>query len=440
MRLLRPLRLLVPLVAVGGALVIFLAFGFLAYQGGTGGGGRARPRVLRRGPAVGGPVRRAARRAPPRRPSATSSGRTRRRSSAWRGRRAHRPRAWLVALATAMQESTLRNINYGDRDSLGLFQQRPSQGWGTPAQVTDPVYSHHDLHRPAAAGAELGAAAGHGRRADRAAVGLPGRLREVGGAGRRPRLRSSRASPTPRAAGRTRRRWPRAWRARAIQFALGEVGKPYVWGATGPNTYDCSGLMLRAFQAAGIDLPRVSWQQFKAGGHVPVKQAQPGDLLFYATDPSDPATIHHVMLYMGDGQMVEAPYSGESVRVRPVPWGYSRAGASRDAPGDHAQPRLTLGGARSGVFDVPTRPCRRPPRRCRTTSTARPPAPRRTTSSCRGRWPSRCRCAGSRCSSGCWPTCTTPTPSCPGPTTRWCRAAGSGSWTSTTSSCRRPGT
>ena len=50
---------------------------------------------------------------------------------------------------------------------------------------------------------------------------------------------------------------------------------------------------------------------------------QPGDLLFYATDPSDPATIHHVMLYMGDGQMVEAPYSGESVRVRPVPWGYS---------------------------------------------------------------------------------------------------------------------
>jgi hypothetical protein len=51
------------------------------------------------------------------------------------------PRAWLVALATAKQESDLRNINYGDRDSLGLFQQRPSQGWGSPAQVLDPVYS-----------------------------------------------------------------------------------------------------------------------------------------------------------------------------------------------------------------------------------------------------------------------------------------------------------
>ena len=109
----------------------------------------------------------------------------------------------------------------------------------------------------------------------------------------------------------------------AIQFALGELGKPYLWGATGPNTYDCSGLMLRAFQAAGIDLPRVSREQFSAGGHVPVRQAQPGDLLFYATDPSDPATIHHVALYMGDGRMVEAPYSGEAVRVRPVPWNYS---------------------------------------------------------------------------------------------------------------------
>jgi cell wall-associated NlpC family hydrolase len=62
----------------------------------------------------------------------------------------------------------------------------------------------------------------------------------------------------------------------------------------------------------------VSRQQFYAGGHVPVAQAQPGDLLFYATDPSDPATIHHVVLYMGNGQMVEAPYTGASVRVVPT--------------------------------------------------------------------------------------------------------------------------
>jgi cell wall-associated NlpC family hydrolase len=95
-----------------------------------------------------------------------------------------------------------------------------------------------------------------------------------------------------------------------------------VWGAVGPATYDCSGLMMAAFRSAGITLPRVSRQQFLAGGHVPVRQAQPGDLLFYAYDPSDPRTIHHVMLYMGNDQMVEAPYSGESVRVQPVRWDY----------------------------------------------------------------------------------------------------------------------
>jgi cell wall-associated NlpC family hydrolase len=78
--------------------------------------------------------------------------------------------------------------------------------------------------------------------------------------------------------------------------------------------------MLRAFQKAGVNLPRVSREQFNAGGHVAVRQAQPGDLLFLATDPNDPATIHHVMLYMGDDRIVEAPYTGSSVRVEPVPW------------------------------------------------------------------------------------------------------------------------
>jgi cell wall-associated NlpC family hydrolase len=92
-------------------------------------------------------------------------------------------------------------------------------------------------------------------------------------------------------------------------------------------------LILRAFQAAGIDLPRVSREQFDSGGHVPAAQAQPGDLLFYATDPSDPATIHHVALYMGDDRMVEAPYSGEAVRVRPVPWNYSELVPLATRPG-----------------------------------------------------------------------------------------------------------
>ena len=64
-----------------------------------------------------------------------------------------------------------------------------------------------------------------------------------------------------------------------------------------------------------------------------MKQAQPGDLLFYATNRNDPSTIHHVMLYMGEGQMVEAPYSGESVRVRAVPWDHEELVPLATRPG-----------------------------------------------------------------------------------------------------------
>ena len=242
------------------------------------------------------------------------------------------PRAWLVALATAMQESTLRNINYGDRDSLGLFQQRPSQGWGSPAQVTDPVYSTRIfidrlLAVPGWETLPVTVAAQTVQRSafpdayakwEGLAAELVQQLADVA---------DPAASCAPAAT------LASGVAAAAIVFALGEVGKPYVWGGTGPNTYDCSGLMLRAFQAAGINLPRVSRQQFFAGGHVPVEQAQAGDLLFYATDPSDPATIHHVMLYMGDGQMVEAPYTGSEVRVRPVPWDYEELVPLATRPG-----------------------------------------------------------------------------------------------------------
>ena len=141
MRLLRPLRLLVPLVAVGGALVIFLVFGFLAYQGGTGGGAGLVPGFcdagLRSMTQSGG-------RAAAGDTAATLSDEQRQNAATIIGvarQKGAPPRAWLIALATAKQESDLRNIPYGDRDSLGLFQQRPSQGWGSPAQVLDPVYS-----------------------------------------------------------------------------------------------------------------------------------------------------------------------------------------------------------------------------------------------------------------------------------------------------------
>jgi len=103
--------------------------------------------------------------------------------------------------------------------------------------------------------------------------------------------------------------------ALAAEWALTQVGKPYVWGATGPDAYDCSGLVLRAWEAAGVELPRVAADQFSAGEHLDLAHAQVGDLLFFAPDPSDPATIDHVAIYLGGGRMVEAPHTGADVRV-----------------------------------------------------------------------------------------------------------------------------
>jgi len=107
--------------------------------------------------------------------------------------------------------------------------------------------------------------------------------------------------------------------AAAVQFAYSELGKPYKWGATGElGFYDCSGLMLRAYQAGGLGLPRTSREQWYAGARVwQVSQMQPGDLVFYAYNTADPATIHHVGIYIGAGNMIDAPYTGANVRITP---------------------------------------------------------------------------------------------------------------------------
>jgi peptidoglycan DL-endopeptidase CwlO len=117
----------------------------------------------------------------------------------------------------------------------------------------------------------------------------------------------------------------------AVRNALDQVGKPYRWGATGPASFDCSGLVRFAYTAAGLTLPRTSRQQWSAGRHLPVASLRPGDLVFWARDPADPATIHHVGMYVGQGLMVHAPHTGALVRVDPVrPDGY--AGATRPGP------------------------------------------------------------------------------------------------------------
>lgn len=229
------------------------------------------------------------------------------------------PRAWQIAIQAGMTESRLRNVNYGDRDSLGVFQMRPSMGWGTVAEVTNPPYQVNkfydvlesvpdwDKRRPgeSAQAVERSAFPERYHQWEAMAVHLVenvGKVADAAGCGEG----AGKVLPPSKQA------------ATAIKFALGERGKPYVWGAEGPDSYDCSGLLLRAFEAAGITLPRVSRDQYRAGAMLPVRKAQPGDLLFWAYDESDPGTIHHVAMYIGDGQIVEAQQSGVPVHTRPV--------------------------------------------------------------------------------------------------------------------------
>jgi peptidoglycan DL-endopeptidase CwlO len=105
---------------------------------------------------------------------------------------------------------------------------------------------------------------------------------------------------------------------RAVAFARSQLGKPYVWGAAGPSSYDCSGLVMAAYRRAGLWLPRVSRSQWHAGPRVGLGGLAPGDLVFFAYDVGNPATIHHVGMYVGGGAMVEAPYSGARVRIASI--------------------------------------------------------------------------------------------------------------------------
>jgi cell wall-associated NlpC family hydrolase len=104
----------------------------------------------------------------------------------------------------------------------------------------------------------------------------------------------------------------------AVATALTVLGAPYVWGDAGPDTFDCSGLMQWSYARAGLLLPRVSRDQYAGTAPVALTDVRPGDLLFYAYDVDDPSTIHHVTMYVGAGQMVHAPRTGDVVKVVPV--------------------------------------------------------------------------------------------------------------------------
>lgn len=120
----------------------------------------------------------------------------------------------------------------------------------------------------------------------------------------------------------------------AISFAKAQLGNVYVWGATGPNTFDCSGLTLRAYEAAGVQLPPTSAQQARVGHRIPAAAGfgalLPGDLVFWAHNPRDLSTVHHVAIYLGEGQVIHAPQQGDVVKVSSI-WSPEYAGGVRVA-------------------------------------------------------------------------------------------------------------
>ncbi|WP_328895875.1 C40 family peptidase [Streptomyces sp. NBC_00236] len=99
---------------------------------------------------------------------------------------------------------------------------------------------------------------------------------------------------------------------KVMAFARAQLGKPYVWGATGPASYDCSGLTQAAWKAAGVDIPRTTWDQVNVGTRIATEDLRPGDLVFFYDD------ISHVGIYKGDGMMIHAPKPGANVREESI--------------------------------------------------------------------------------------------------------------------------
>ncbi|MFC4056007.1 NlpC/P60 family protein [Actinomadura syzygii] len=97
--------------------------------------------------------------------------------------------------------------------------------------------------------------------------------------------------------------------AQALRYAMGKIGRPYVWGAAGPTSFDCSGLTMWAYKQVGINLPHYTGSQWNAGTRVSRSELQPGDLVFFYAD------LHHMGIYVGGGKMLHAPHTGDVVKI-----------------------------------------------------------------------------------------------------------------------------
>ncbi|MFD7130562.1 C40 family peptidase [Streptomyces sp. NPDC059894] len=271
-------------------------------------------------------------------------------------------RGQVVALATALQESGLRNLTYGDRDSLGLFQQRPSQGWGTADQILDPVHASTKFYEglqkvsgwqslsiaQAAQAVQRSAYPEAYAKWEPLATALQKAIEPL-----LPKADDGSSSPSrsgssgtgaaslsaaggcsadgdgtdfgtiPAGAVPAEYEIPSDAPARvqtAIRWALGQLGTPYQWGGTCKDSHgtdamgrcDCSSLMQQAYKASGVTLTRTTYTQVKEGKAVSVDALEPGDLLFTGGTAAVP---EHVGMFIGQGLIVHAPHTGDVVRI-----------------------------------------------------------------------------------------------------------------------------
>ncbi|MGY5079279.1 C40 family peptidase [Streptomyces nigrescens] len=266
------------------------------------------------------------------------------------------PRGQVVALATAMQESRLRNLDSGDRDSVGLFQQRPSQGWGTAQQLHDPVYATTKFYKAlekvhgwqqltiaqaaqavqksgfpdayakweslaTALDKAITASLPHSAQGKNTKGASPGASsacvpgKDGSSWGPIPEGKVPKGYKIPKGAD------PRA--RRAIGWAMQQLGTPYQWGGyctnpRGPDPMgrcDCSSLMEKAYAHAGVKLTRTTYTQVHEGKAVSANRLRPGDLIFSRGTASRP---EHVGMFMGDGLVIEAPRTTKPVRITPI--------------------------------------------------------------------------------------------------------------------------
>lgn len=271
-------------------------------------------------------------------------------------------RGQIVALATALQESGLRNLTYGDRDSLGLFQQRPSQGWGTTNEILDPVHASTMFYEAlekvsgwqslsvtqvAQAVQKSGFPEAYAKWEPLATAlqqAIEPLLSKADGTSPSPSPSGSggSGSPPPSTAGGCTADGggtgfgtippgavPAGYKIpadappkiqTAIRWALGQLDTPYQWGGSctdshGPDPMgrcDCSSLMQQSYKAAGVTLARTTYTQVKEGKAVSVDALQPGDLVFTEGTAEVP---EHVGMVVGQGLIVNAPHTGDVVRL-----------------------------------------------------------------------------------------------------------------------------